>query len=359
MTGMTQDASVTLGAVTLKNPVIAGPAEHLIEAAGIRRAIESGVGAVVIKSANEADRRQGPAPGGRVHAVRRALAPGALDARRATRSATHGLPLRPLADPVRRLAATRPSELDRIARDHGCLLVASLILADLDAALGMARQRRGRRPAGAGVQHRRARTPARPSPATSARRSTPARIAELVSTRCARTVKLPLWVKLTGQSDRVPDLAAAAFDAGAEAVIMAGRLLGFIPDLDTLRAHLRHQPGRRRVLEPAAHLPVAGDDPQEGARRPAAPRSASTARRPARTSPASCSPAPRRSRSPRRSWSTASSCCPARWQTSRRSWTRGTWTPELSSASRQISTSCSRPCRPAPGIGATTSRPTA
>jgi dihydroorotate dehydrogenase len=41
-------------------------------------------------------------------------------------------------------------------------------------------------------------------------------------------------VKITGQSERVPELAAAAFESGADAVVMAGRLLGFVPDVETL-----------------------------------------------------------------------------------------------------------------------------
>jgi dihydroorotate dehydrogenase (NAD+) catalytic subunit len=46
-------------------------------------------------------------------------------------------------------------------------------------------------------------------------------------------VSMPLWIKITGQSERVPELAAAAFAAGADAVIMAGRSLGLIPDVET------------------------------------------------------------------------------------------------------------------------------
>src|SRR5262249_35756560 len=53
-----------------------------------------------------------------------------------------------------------------------------------------------------------------------------------------KAIKLPLWIKLTGQSERVPELARAAFDAGADSVVMAGRLLGFIPDIETLRPML-------------------------------------------------------------------------------------------------------------------------
>jgi dihydroorotate dehydrogenase (NAD+) catalytic subunit len=45
---------------------------------------------------------------------------------------------------------------------------------------------------------------------------------------------MPLWVKITGQSERVPELARAAFESGADSVVMAGRLLGLIPDLETM-----------------------------------------------------------------------------------------------------------------------------
>src|ERR1700740_2628506 len=62
----------------------------------------------------------------------------------------------------------------------------------------------------------------------------PERVTSIV--RSIRTaVSLPLWVKITGQSEQVPELARAAFTAGADSVVMAGRLLGLIPDLDTMR----------------------------------------------------------------------------------------------------------------------------
>ena len=58
------------------------------------------------------------------------------------------------------------------------------------------------------------------------------------SQRCAQAISLPLWIKITGQSERVPDLAAAAFAAGGDAVVMAGRSLGLIPDVETLEPML-------------------------------------------------------------------------------------------------------------------------
>ena len=42
-----------VGRTELRNPVIAGPADHLIDEEGVRRAIKAGVGAVVLKSVNE------------------------------------------------------------------------------------------------------------------------------------------------------------------------------------------------------------------------------------------------------------------------------------------------------------------
>jgi dihydroorotate dehydrogenase (NAD+) catalytic subunit len=65
----------------------------------------------------------------------------------------------------------------------------------------------------------------------------PERIAAIVSA-FRRAVALPVWVKITGQSERVPDLAAAAFAHGGDAVVMAGRSLGLIPDVETFEPML-------------------------------------------------------------------------------------------------------------------------
>src|SRR5262245_61148977 len=49
------DLAVRIGAIALKNPLICGSGEHLIEAAGIRRALSAGAAAVVAKSTNESE----------------------------------------------------------------------------------------------------------------------------------------------------------------------------------------------------------------------------------------------------------------------------------------------------------------
>ena len=50
---MSERLTTSIGAITLKNPLIAAAAEHLIDADGVRRALAAGVGAVVVKSINE------------------------------------------------------------------------------------------------------------------------------------------------------------------------------------------------------------------------------------------------------------------------------------------------------------------
>ncbi len=44
---------------------------------------------------------------------------------------------------------------------------------------------------------------------------------------------MQLWVKLTGLSANLPALALAASRAGADAVVMMGRFMAMMPDLDT------------------------------------------------------------------------------------------------------------------------------
>jgi len=126
--------------------------------------------------------------------------------------------------------------MDREARACEVLAVASIILADMDHTLAMARRVEQ---AGIRVMELNIGTPyAREAKANTVTTApTPARVGEIVAT-VRKAVSIPIWVKTTGQSERVPDLAEAAFRAGADSVIMAGRLLGLIPDVDTMKPML-------------------------------------------------------------------------------------------------------------------------
>lgn len=224
----------TIGRVTLKNPLIAASAEHLIDAEGIRAALAAGAGAVVVKSTNE------------VQAARDQLQRAeymALD------EFWQPVPWGPDAPPAATIACRsgltpQPFEawleqavrLDQEARRIDSFVIPSLILGDLDQAVVMARRVEA---AGLRVLEFNIGTPYASQAAKGAVSTelNPERIAAIVS-RMRAEIALPLWIKVTGQSENVPELARAAFEAGADSVVMAGRLLGFLPDVETMTPFL-------------------------------------------------------------------------------------------------------------------------
>ncbi|AUW45936.1 dihydroorotate dehydrogenase [Rhizobium leguminosarum] len=222
-----------IGNVDLKNPVIAASGEHMIDMSGVERAIAAGAGAVVVKSTNESEaardqlrRAQYIALDADWCPVRWASAP-----RDATIASRSGLTPQSFEEWLAQAVA-----LDKIARKHDCLLVASLILADLDHALILAR---AVEQAGLRVLEFNIGTPYASQAAKGAVSTEllPERVAAIVAA-VRSSVSIPIWIKLTGQSERVPDLAEAAFANGADSVVMAGRLLGFVPDIETLEPYL-------------------------------------------------------------------------------------------------------------------------
>lgn len=225
--------NVTVGRTEFKNPIIAGSAEHLIDGGGVQRALQAGVGAVVVKSINESDRgkdqlqraeymlldeqwREIPwtpdAPDTAFMACRSGLTPQSFD-----------------------VWLDQTVKLDREAKALDSYAIASLIVADLANTVAMAKQIEQ---AGIRMLELNIGTPyASQAKGVVATELEPDRVETIVST-VRKAIGIPLWVKITGQSERVPDLAAAAFRAGGEAVVMAGRLLGFVPDVETLQPFL-------------------------------------------------------------------------------------------------------------------------
>ena len=228
---MTTDLSTRIGAITLKNPIIAGPAEHLIEKSGILRALDSGAGAVVVKSNNEAAGAKDQLERSEYTLLDehwRQIPWNDRAPRRATLACRSGMSPMPF-DAWLEQAAT----LDAEARKRDAYVVASLILGQLEPAVAMARRVEA---AGLRVLEFNVGVPygSQTQKGNVATELSPERLGEQVAAIRA-AVSLPLWVKTSGQSERVPALAAAAFAAGADSVIMAGRLLGFIPDIETLK----------------------------------------------------------------------------------------------------------------------------
>jgi dihydroorotate dehydrogenase (NAD+) catalytic subunit len=228
---MTGKLDVSIGALHLKNPLIAGAAEHLIEEAGVRRALSAGAAVVVMKSTNEvaAAKTQLDAAEYAVFDERwrrcewNASAP--ASAFIACRSGLYHGNFDSWLESV--------SRLDREAAKSDAYVAASIILGDLDHAIGMVRQVED---AGLRLLELNIGTPyaSQAAKGAVATELLPERVSYIVS-MVRSAVAMPLWVKISGQSERVPELARAAFASGADSVVMAGRLLGLIPDLDTMR----------------------------------------------------------------------------------------------------------------------------
>lgn len=216
-----------VGGLELKNPVICASGEHVMTEAGIRAALAAGASVVVAKSINENQ------------AARDQLAQTDY-----LRTGEHwerldwqghggnilcrsGLQPRASKDWIAAIAA-----LDGEARTRDAYVAASVILADLEAAVELARAIEA---AGIRLLEFNVGTPygdeATHGGVTTERAA--ARILEQVAAVTA-AVKIPVWVKLTGQSENVTALAVAARDGGATAVTMIGRMLGMLPDLESM-----------------------------------------------------------------------------------------------------------------------------
>lgn len=223
-----------IGRVTLKNPLIAASAEHLIDAEGIRAALAAGAGAVVVKSTNEVQAAKDQLQRAEYMVLDEFWRPipwGSDAPPAATIACRSGLTPQPFDEWLEQAV-----RLDREAMQIDSLVIPSLILGDLDHAVAMARQVEA---AGLRVLEFNIGTPYASQAAKGAVSTelNPERIAAIVS-RMRAEISMPLWIKVTGQSEKVPELARAAFQAGADSVVMAGRLLGFLPDVETMTPFL-------------------------------------------------------------------------------------------------------------------------
>lgn len=218
-----------IGSIRLKNPVICAAGEHVMTAAGIRAGLAAGASVVVAKSASESEAAKDQLDRTDyvlLDANFRRLPWDFAPPREATLACRSGLVRTPFPEWIETVAA-----LDREAAKSGAYVAASLILADLEPAIEMARHVED---AGLRILEFNIGTPYgdEAGGAVSTERAAD-RVRDYVAA-VAGAVDIPVWVKITGQSDRVPDLVAAARDGGAEAVIMIGRYLGMIPDIETM-----------------------------------------------------------------------------------------------------------------------------
>jgi dihydroorotate dehydrogenase (NAD+) catalytic subunit len=213
------ELAVRIGPIELENPVLAGSGEATMTADQIRACLEAGAAAVVAKSTNESDVAKT-----QLRAAQYVLLDETLEAR----------PLGParrgdslfsrsglVDEPFERWLETL-AELDGEAAKRSSYVVPSLIVGDLDAAVEIARafEQAGLRWLELNVGAPHAQEAAPGAIATGGALVRPIR----------KAVSLPLSVKVATLED-----AALAFDAGADAVVLATRAQGFVPDLETRR----------------------------------------------------------------------------------------------------------------------------
>ncbi len=217
-----------VGALELPNPLICGSGEPVMTEAGIRAALAAGVAGVIAKSVNEtaAARSQlDRADYARTGADGTAMAWDGTGPGLFCRS---GLIQREAADWFACLA-----RIDAEAARAGRFVAASIVLASHDGAEHIAGLARA---AGLRVFELNVGAPhaAEAAPGAIVQEVDPARLTALVARVRSATEGMQLWVKLTGLSSNLPALAVAARAGGADAVVMMGRFMAMLPDLDTL-----------------------------------------------------------------------------------------------------------------------------
>ena len=217
-----------IGILDLKNPVICAAGEHVLTEAGIRAALAHGAAVVVAKSVNESvqARTQLAQTDYALRSDTWASMPWG-DATTGNLLCRSGLQPRATDEWIAAVA-----RLDQEARAQDAYVAASLILAAVEPAVAIAKMVEA---AGIRVLEFNVGTPygdeATHGGVTTERAA--AKIREQVEAVCS-AVQIPVWVKLTGQSENVAALAQAAREGGASAVTMIGRMLGMLPDLNTM-----------------------------------------------------------------------------------------------------------------------------
>jgi len=224
-------SGVRLGDLRLKNPVLAGSGEHLIEAAGLRSALDAGAACVFMKSTNESEAARSQldrADYALLDSEWRRLPWDFAPPPDASLYCRSGLAPQPFDEWLELMAKT---DL-HAARERDAHVVPSLIPADLEIGLDYARRMEA-----AGARILELNVAASHADEAAKGALTLERSAERVESMVARfreAISIPLWVKLTGQSGNVTDLAVAARAGGADAVTLAGRFMALVPDIDTM-----------------------------------------------------------------------------------------------------------------------------
>ena len=221
--------NISLGTLPLKNPLICGSGEHLIEEAGILKALEFGAAAVVAKSTNESELARRQLDRTDYSIVGQDLKQ--QDWRKDKGLSTSLFGRSGLMDTDSKEWLSTIARLDGKARKYHSYVVASLIPASMSFLIEHAEiaQKLGIRvlEINIGAPH-----------GIEASRDIRLTFEPEKASETIREVRKVfhghLWAKTTGMSESISQLAFASKEAGADAVVMMGRMMALIPNLDSM-----------------------------------------------------------------------------------------------------------------------------
>lgn len=212
-----------VGSLGLRNPIICGSGEHVMTVSGIRAALASGSAGVIAKSINES-----PAAAEQLGKADYAMLEGGGAVLQHSLFCRSGLAGHEPGRWFQELA-----HLDEQASLDGQFVAASIVLAEPSAAAQLAKLAND---SGLRVLELNIGAPHGAEAAKGAItiESDPERVATVVAQVRAQ-FDGALWIKLAGAISDPGDVCFAARRAGADAVVMSGRVMGMWPDVDSLR----------------------------------------------------------------------------------------------------------------------------
>lgn len=231
---MTERLAVKVGQIALKNPIICGAGEATMTEEGIRAGLKAGAGAVLAKSTNETqaakrqlDHTDYMLLDSRWRPIEWTSTP-PEDAQLFCRSG--------LVQEDFNVWLDRLVRLDGEAKALDSYVVGNLIVADLANCVRLAEQMQE---AGLRVLMINIGPPHGEQAVKGSimLERTPEGVRNVIRAVRAK-IRIPIWVKLTGQTADVSLLAKAAMDAGADAADFIDRPLAMVPDLRTRAPYL-------------------------------------------------------------------------------------------------------------------------
>ncbi len=223
------DLTTFVGATRLKNPLICGAGEHVMLEDGLRAGLNAGAGAVIVKSINEttAGKEQLQRTDYTLlNAIWREQPWDFSPPEGASLLCRSGLAQQSFEDWLDLVV-----RMDGEAQAQDAYAIASLIPADINHGLNLARRIEE---AGVRILEVNIGAPHGEEAIKGAilLERDAARVRKITAA-FRKAVKIPIWIKLTGQSSAIDALATSARAGGADAVTIMGRLMGFLPDIET------------------------------------------------------------------------------------------------------------------------------